>query len=157
MQLNNFARSLARNDPQVYEYILLMVKGDLKMQTTSSDFIFTHLKNIFTLEMNTNTLQYASRVILIEFSSSWLCYWVEISTSTKDLSFICFLFLGRRSLINLNWRWSLCGLYNYIARNYSLFWQLGSPLIFKKNKNLLYSWRRFKNWEFTVKNSNLWI
>jgi len=63
LKLVNFAKALAKNEEGVYEYILLMVKGDIKTQNNYSDYIFTHLRNVLNNEMNTNVLKYASRVI----------------------------------------------------------------------------------------------
>lgn len=61
-RLLNFSRALSKNDEDVYEYILLMVRGDFKTQEDSCDCIFAHLRNILSTEMNTNILKYASRV-----------------------------------------------------------------------------------------------
>lgn len=61
-RLLNFSRALSKNDEDVYEYILLMVRGDFKTQEDSCDCIFAHLRNILSTEMNTNVLKYASRV-----------------------------------------------------------------------------------------------
>lgn len=45
-KLTNFVKALSRNEEGVYEYILMMVRGDFKSQEDSSDCIFAHLRNI---------------------------------------------------------------------------------------------------------------
>lgn len=64
-KLANFAKSLARNEEGVYEYILLMVQGDFRAQENAADCIFTHLRNVMSSETSTNVLKYASRVEMV--------------------------------------------------------------------------------------------
>lgn len=42
-----------------------MVKGKFKAQNDNSDFIFSHLKNVIYNELSSQTLKYASRVIVL--------------------------------------------------------------------------------------------
>jgi hypothetical protein len=95
-RLLNFARALSKNDEDVYEYILLMVRGDFKMQEDSCDCIFAHLRNILSTEMNTNILKYASRVRPPSYSSSPRCFSLEICISTRNSSPTSYPSLRRR-------------------------------------------------------------
>jgi hypothetical protein len=96
-RLLNFARALSKNDEDVYEYILLMVRGDFKAQEDSCDCIFAHLRNILSTEMNTNILKYASRVFPPPLSSSPPCSSLETCTSTRNSSPTCCRSSARRS------------------------------------------------------------
>lgn len=129
--LIHFPRALARNEEGVYEYILVMLKGDLRSINAANDYIFSHLRSIMNNEMNTNTLKYASRVSpQPKFSSSLLSFWSETCTSMKGSSPISSPFSRAKFRMTTDTEWSPSGPFSSSAPKFSSSWLPGYPLIF---------------------------